>query len=294
MTVSPEIRVSVIVPTYRDWDRLALCLDALRRQTYPETLVEILIVNNDPQAMLPASLELAPNARLLEEERPGSYAARNRGLEEASGDLIAFTDSDCVPEPDWIANAVVEAGGLANKKFRITGPVRMFRDPRGSWLAWKFESVTAFNQKHNVRKGVAVTANLIVSRVVFERVGVFDAALFSGGDVAWNRLASQLGVPLVHSDKVVVNHPARVSMKEILNKSRRVFGGGYVQAQRERRRMVYVLRHLVPPLKYAWTLFNDGKPAASIVFACTVLWGLKILMLAEFVRLSLGAAPKRQ
>lgn len=294
MNITNSATVTIIIPTYRDWGRLALCLDALRNQTYPDSLIEILVVNNDPAAVLPSSLNLPANTRIFQEASPGSYAARNRGLQEAKGDLIGFTDSDCVPETDWIANAVSEAVRQEGESFRITGPVRLFRKPGESWMAWKFESITAFNQRHNVRNGVAVTANLFVSREVFERVGIFDAELFSGGDIAWNRLASQQGVALVYSDSVVINHPARATMGEIISKSRRVLGGGYIQARRKNRVVVYALRHLVPPVKYANVLINDGKPIPSVLFACTIYWGIKLLMLLEIIRLSVGGTPARQ
>lgn len=267
---------------------------ALEKQTYPRELIEILVINNDPTSALPASLILPQNARLLEENKPGSYAARNRGLAQARGDLIGFTDSDCVPEPDWVANAVSVSLTQEDESFRITGPVRLFRKPGGSWLAWKFESITAFNQQHNVRNGVSVTANLFVTRLTFEQVGMFDARLFSGGDVAWNRLASQQGVSLVYVDDVVVNHPAGGAMSEIVSKFRRVVGGGYVQARRERRIIVFTLRYLVPPVKYGLILLNDGKPLLGVVFACAVFWGIKVLMLVEIIRLSLGGTPVRQ
>jgi GT2 family glycosyltransferase len=269
-------------------------LHALEEQTYPNELIEILIINNDPEAEPPSSFFIPENAKLLQEIKPGSYAARNRGLAEATGDLMGFRDCDCVAEPDWIANAVIVSGGQEGAEYRITGPVNLFRQERGSWLVWKFESVAAFNQRHNVNKGVSVTANLFVSRSVFERVGVFDATLFSGGDIAWNKLASGKGVPLVYSEGVVVKHPARASMVEILNKSRRVAGGGYVRAKAEGRVVPYVLRHMVPPVKYAKVLVDDGRPIVSVLFASAVFWGVKLLMLFEIARLGMGGRPARQ
>src|SRR5690606_18155071 len=143
--------VSVIIPTYRDWESLAQCLDALKNQTYPASSIEILVVNNDTGQLVPSGCASSPNVRILQESKAGSYAARNRGLVEAKGELIGFTDSDCIPEPDWIANAVAEASRQDGGLFRITGPVNLFRRQGGSWMAWKFESITAFNQKHNVR-----------------------------------------------------------------------------------------------------------------------------------------------
>ena len=294
MSVSAKRFVSVIIPTYKDWGRLSLCLQALEKQTYPNELIEILIVNNEPETEPPSSLRLPTNARLLNEARPGSYAARNRGLEEAKGGLIGFTDSDCLPEPNWISNAVAECENQLDTHFRITGPVVLFREQEESWLAWKFESITAFNQKYNVKCGVSVTANLFVKKSVFDIVGNFDPSLFSGGDVAWNRLASQKGVALVYSDSVVVNHPARASMGDVINKSRRVFGAEFVRASHEKRLLQFVLGLMAPPVRYGRVLVNDGKSISNLLFACFVYWGIKLLMLFEIIRLSLGGKPVRE
>ncbi len=282
----------MIVPTYRDWSRLGLCLRALEAQRYPQRLVEILVVNNDPDDEPPPSFCLPANARLLHEHAPGSYAARNRGLKCASGELIGFTDADCIPEPDWIERAVAAAAD-ADGGVRVAGAIRLFREPGGSRPAWWFESVISFDQQNNVRHGVAVTANLFVEKSVFETVGVFDASLFSGGDVAWNRLATEKGIPLVYAEQVVVRHPARSSMGEIFRKYRRVFGNGYLRARREGKGLPYVLRCCVPPARYGFRAWRNGQPALKVLFACSVFWGVKVLMVLEAFRISMGGIPER-
>ena len=94
-------RISVIIPVYRDWDDLRRCLAALTQQSWSESDFEILVVNNDTQ---PAPDDLvAPNLRLLQEPQGHSYAARNAGVAAARGELLAFTDADCQPAPDWLA-----------------------------------------------------------------------------------------------------------------------------------------------------------------------------------------------
>src|SRR5690554_6136694 len=89
--------VSVIIPTYHDWERLRLCLDSLNRQTYPKERYEIIVVNNDPEDVVPANFVVPNNFTILEESKPGSYAARNRAIQAAKGEIYAFTDSDCQP-----------------------------------------------------------------------------------------------------------------------------------------------------------------------------------------------------
>ena len=84
-------KVSVIIPTFHDWDRLQLCLIALTSQDFPANDFEIIIANNDPADPAPDALDLPANARIIPASQPGSYAARNAALVEATGDLIAVS-----------------------------------------------------------------------------------------------------------------------------------------------------------------------------------------------------------
>src|SRR5690554_2984846 len=99
------IEISVIIPTYKDWERLALCLQALENQSFKPSNFEIIVINNLPGDLPPAAFKLPKNAVLVDEGKPGSYAARNTGIGMAKGEILAFTDSDCIPHKDWLINA---------------------------------------------------------------------------------------------------------------------------------------------------------------------------------------------
>ena len=293
MNQNKILHVTIIIPTYKDWARLQLCLNALSVQTYPTANFEVIIVNNHSDEFVPEGLVFPANTKIIHEIKPGSYAARNAGLAIAKGEVIGFTDSDCIPDNNWIANAVDSMFSNGNLD-RLTGPVKIFREPEGSVLAWKFESITAFNQKRNVKKGVSVTANLFVKKTAFDQVGNFDSALYSGGDIEWNKRATALGLGISFSNNVLVMHPARTSFREILVKSRRVAGGGYVTAKRHKRLVLYILRHFVPPIKYIGVLINDeDNNIKDVAFAGLVFWCLKLMMVFEILRLHLGGKPIR-
>src|SRR5690606_25863401 len=97
-----SLMFSVIIPVYRDWYRLQLCLNALSHQSFPRDSFEIIVVNNDPMDIAPVDFKLPINAMLLVEAKVGSYAARNAAIAVAQGAVLAFTDSDCIPEQDWL------------------------------------------------------------------------------------------------------------------------------------------------------------------------------------------------
>jgi glycosyltransferase involved in cell wall biosynthesis len=94
--------ISVIVPFHDAEQYLGDCLDAVLGQDMPPGSYEVIAIDN---ASRDSSVEIArsrPAVKLHFEPDQGAYAARNRGLEVAGGELIAFTDADCVPRSDWL------------------------------------------------------------------------------------------------------------------------------------------------------------------------------------------------
>ena len=108
MSVTKTPFVSVIVPVYNQGAQLQRCLAALAAQTYERSRFEIIVVDNGSEDADAIAAAVAPysNARLTLEATPGSYAARNHGLTLAQGDILAFTDADCLPATDWLAEGV--------------------------------------------------------------------------------------------------------------------------------------------------------------------------------------------
>lgn len=218
------MKVSIIIPVYRDWDVLQNCLNDLSIQTYSQANIEIIVVNNEVNSMPPKELILPSNSKILTEATPGSYAARNRGLKEASGEVVAFTDSDCRPQKDWVEEGIK---ALSEGYDLIGGEVELFKESDGDQLAFIYEKKFGFNQKRNAEMGRSVTANLFCKRAVIKRTGEFRQDLMSGGDYEWTKKATSLGFKLNYGAKVIVKHPARKKLKNLISKKKRTIGGMY-------------------------------------------------------------------
>ena len=107
-------KISVIVPVHNASAWLGDCLDALLRQDLPPGDFEVIAVDNLSSDNSMAVARARRGVRLLSEKRLSAYAARNRGIRAASGELLAFIDADCIPCPDWLSrlqSAMVEAPG---------------------------------------------------------------------------------------------------------------------------------------------------------------------------------------
>lgn len=284
--------VSIIIPTYKHWDLLQICLDALIKQTYDLELFEVIIINNDSDLVdVPLSLNLAKNMRVVHESSPGSYAARNKGIREANGSVIGFTDSDCIPDEKWIDNAIDFY--LNNKSAeRIAGKVSLFRLEGGSKLVWYFESIAAFNQRHNVQKGLSVTANMFVTKAVLEEVGLFNDKLYSGGDMEWNKRATNQGIQLNYVGDVQVFHPARLTYAEMVQKTRRTIGGSYLRQTKADKRPL-LLNTLLPPITLISILRADNKSYFQIFYAIIFIMTLRVFAAFEILKIMCGGKPIR-
>lgn len=238
---------SVIIPTYKDWDSLKICLDCLKHQTLPVEAFEVIVVNNNTDSP-PPPLQLSKNVHLCSESKPGSYAARNTGLSIATGKFLAFTDSDCQPAPDWLESAhhyfenhpdIDFFGGIIKLSFTTDEP-----------NIWEiYEKAFAF-QQHEILNGrpYSVTANMFACEQSFLKVGLFDDTLLSGGDVDWGVRASELGLKIGYAPNVAVIHPARSSFQEIFTKKLRTAGGLYNSQRSFSAKISVIVTGVLPPI----------------------------------------------
>ena len=91
---------SVVIPVYNGADTLPECLQALRAQTLPADWYEIIVVD-DGSTDGSAGVARGFGVRVISQPNAGPAAARNRGAAAAQGDILLFTDADCVPALDW-------------------------------------------------------------------------------------------------------------------------------------------------------------------------------------------------
>ena len=92
--------VSVVVPAYNCQSTIFQTIQALLAQTYAP--VEIVVIDDGSTDETARIVQSFPEIRYLRQENAGPSAARNRGFELSKGDLVFFTDSDCIPERDWV------------------------------------------------------------------------------------------------------------------------------------------------------------------------------------------------
>lgn len=206
-------KVSVIIPVLTHLDQLDTLLESLTLQTLDPKDFEVLVVHNSSSA-----LELATDYpfELMSVSEPDgySYAARNKGIRLSHGNVLAFTDADCIAGTGWLKAAL--AAVERDPKSLVAGHISVTPSSATPSLAEKHQMTFAFDQETNVayKRGIP-TANLVAHREVFIDVGLFNPDMVSGGDAEWTRRALHHGYRAVYVPSAVIFHPARKTIREI-------------------------------------------------------------------------------
>jgi glycosyltransferase involved in cell wall biosynthesis len=214
--------VSVIVPVYNSAAFIRKLLDGLEKQDYPQDRREIIIVDNGSNDDTAKIISEYPFILAQENDIQSSYAARNKGISIAKGEIIAFTDADCRPRPDWLSNGVRSL--LESGADMVAGKVEFIYSEKPT-AAEIYDSITHMQMESQVReRGVAPTANIFVKRDMFDKIGLFDSRVKSGGDAQWTGKATKKGFRLDYCGLAVVAHPTR-NFREIIKKVIRTGAG---------------------------------------------------------------------
>jgi len=248
--------VSVIVPVRDGGQELSKLVERLAAQTLPRSRFEVIIADDGSTDGAAATLSGGDGWLTVSPGPPRNpYVARNRAAAIARGGVLAFSDADCVPEPDWLERglAALEHADI------VAGMVRFI--PPENRTAWALLDIDTFlDQELTVRAGGAVTANLFVARERFDRLGGFDDTLANGGDQEFVRRAVAAGARLAFSPESAVWHPARATAGEFLAKVWRVHRRHAARESRAGRRPAKLTpRALVPAVQQVRSRRRSGR-----------------------------------
>jgi O-antigen biosynthesis protein len=171
-------RVSVIVCSYNGGATLDECLRSLATLDYPD--YELIVVDDGSSDDTREILARFPQVRAIHERHRGLSVARNVGLECATGEVIAYTDSDCIVEPDWLTHLVHQltmSGAAA-----VGGPNLT---PEDGWLAACIAAAPGQPTHVLVSDQVAEHipgCNMAFRRDALESINGFDPQFLKAGD----------------------------------------------------------------------------------------------------------------
>ncbi len=181
-----EPRVSVIIPVYNRERYLPEAVRSVLAQSYPAFEV-VLVDDGSTDNSAAIAREFGPPVRYSHQANAGQAAARNRGVELATGTMLAFLDSDDYWSPDKLA-IQVDAFGRDPELEAVFGHVRQFFTPE-----LKSELAARFRFHAEVMPGY-VPGTLLIRRQAFERIGRFDTEWRVGEFVSWYAHARDQGL----------------------------------------------------------------------------------------------------
>ncbi len=228
--------VSVIICTRNRAPSLKRTLDRLLHLNVTGVeRFEVVVVDNGSEDSTPEIIALcaavAPfTLRYVHEPQPGLSVARNTGLRAADGDLIMFTDDDCLADRDWVYAAL---GAFNGNLLQIVGGRVDLHDPTHLDVTTRSGNSVERLQSASSLLGFMHGANMAFGRSVVDAIGYFDkrlgagSALKSAEDIDFICRAFTMGIPIVFHPTVVVSHDhGRIGLKA----HRRLLRGYYIGA----------------------------------------------------------------
>jgi GT2 family glycosyltransferase len=276
--------ISVIVPHQNQPRDLDACLGSLYAQSLEPGAFEVIVVDNGSTSPPLGVVERYPGTVLLQELRPGPGPARNRGVEVADGEILAFTDADCRVHPDWLGSALA-AFEHAPRRTILGGDVRIWREPNTKLTAIEaYESVFAYRFKLYIEQhGFCGTGNLIMRRSDFDDIGPFRG-IDVAEDMEWGRRARAAGYVFRYIPGMIVFHPPRRSIRELFVKWDRHIQHAVNAGRRSRswraKWMVRALAVLFSPLidwgrVIASNRIHGISPRAKAIVVLTIVRGYR-------------------
>ncbi len=219
--------ISIIVPARNEEATIGACLQSLKALNYPPEKLEIIVVDNGSQDRT-REIALQYNVKVLQELHTFTCAAaKNRGIMEAKGEVVAFIDADAIADPDWLINAINCM--IQTQADIVGGAILPLHHTPPSWCEI-YDLLFAYDQEQFVNKlHFTAGVNTIAKSKVFEIIGLFKPELLWSEDVEWGQRAHAKGAKIVYCPEARVYHVVKRSWREL---SSRAWKEGFYWAQK--------------------------------------------------------------
>jgi glycosyltransferase involved in cell wall biosynthesis len=214
-----DLKVSVVLTTLNEGKNLRHLLDSLVHQ---ESLHEVVLVDagstDDTLTVAESYRRRFAHFKVIQQpSRRGE--GRNIGAREATGDLLAFIDGDCVANAFWLRRMVRAWDG---------DPMRVVAGRTDLTGYWAFTKLHRVELPHRGQDTTWPSCNLAYPRKLFESLGGFDATFVTAEDIDLNLRAVEAGAKIVHEPDAIVYAKARDSITGFL---RQAYWNGYGRKQ---------------------------------------------------------------
>ena len=215
--------VSVITPVLNSEEKIAPFIEAVLHQSYPRDRYEIVIVDNGSTDKTTERVLSFPDVTLLErKDIQNPYAARNEGIRNSHGEIIALLDVNCMPVQNWLEQGVER---LQCDGADLVGGHISYAYSKEETLGEWYDSLLFVDMEDLIRRGQSCAGgNLFFRREVVEEIGLFPESHRSGMDLYWTKKATKAGLSLIYDRDAEAVYSAR-KLRPLLQKVFRVGTG---------------------------------------------------------------------
>ena len=224
-------KVSIVVPVKNGAAKIKDLLDSLMRVDYDRNKLEIIVVDGHSTDGTKEIVSHYP-VKLLTEEKPGVNAARNTGIKNSTGEIIAFTDHDCVIPKDWVKKMVEnlqdpQVGCVGGQILRYNDDFLARNADESIIPVMRIFKKKAVIEKISSPIYYPVGCNLAVKREAVEKTGFFDERFEYGFDeLEFAERVCEKGYKILLTPEISVKHKHRSTLLELLKQTFRYGQGG--------------------------------------------------------------------
>ncbi|MCA9123933.1 MAG: glycosyltransferase [Planctomycetaceae bacterium] len=251
---SDTLRVSVVVPVYNRPSELRELLAALVLQSVDSAEFEVLICDDGSTVDLRAVVDEFNTMNSLQihyfrQHNQGPGIARNLGLHNAGGAIVAFTDSDCIPEPEWLSELI---GPIETSSVGMTGGLVDFRTAdhlSGRCVNYLMSSMLGAGGARDPRAALHMryyprAGNTAVRRELACAAGGFSGQRH-GEDIEFSNRILQMRTKIEFVPTAVVVHNEKKNSRQVAMEA---FQKGTARIRLAREQGVHELIHTLPAL----------------------------------------------
>lgn len=255
-----------MIPVYNGARTIARTIKCVLNQSYRP--YEIVIVDDGSTDDTAQTLEtFAGQISYIFQPNRGPAAARNAGIRAARGNLIAFTDSDCLPSKNWLLNLIAEFDSPL-----VAGVGGLVKSADGSWIGQYIDEAGFLNPqpKNATQIPYLITANACFRRAALLEAGLFDERFRKpGGEEPELCLRlSKLGYDFRLAKEAIVLHHHRQTvihlLKTVANYGEGAFIFGQLAPEKRLDRPHTILAQLIIKLPLAWRRASNYRPRYGI------------------------------
>jgi len=209
-------KISVIVPTYNSERTIGKTIKAVLNQNYPKKKYELIIVDDGSSDKTVDVVKKIKSVRFFKQKHKGAAAARNFGVKKSKGNIILFTDADCVPGKNWIKNMVKP---FADKNvIAVSGTYKTMNNDS---LIARFVGLEIDERHRKLQKRQSIdfvgTFSGAYRKEIFRKIRGFDESFTTadGEDMEISFRAEKFG-KMVFADKAFVYHRHPDSLSKFL------------------------------------------------------------------------------